>query len=114
MNMHAAALYCAFGPICCRIKASTCDQTFGFRAIDGVLLILKSEISDDLRPGRILGADFGSPVDHSVWLVEICSLGDVWRNHSVMLASVRDAVHLDCQKDGNPAFFKVPRKMHHG
>ncbi len=85
-----------------------------FRAIDGVLFILESEISNDLRSRRIFSADFGSSVDHSVWLVEICSPGDVWGDYPVMLASMCHAIHLDCQKDWNPAFFKIARKLDHG
>ncbi len=53
-------------------------------------------------------------MDHSVWLVEICSSSDVWGDYSVMLASMCHAIHLDRQKDWNPALFKIARKLDHG
>jgi len=128
-----AHLYRAVAPICPPDQGFTwrpdlrvarnlhvrlCERTIVpgvFRAIDGVLFILESEISNDFRFAKDLQRGFrifrGSFRLVGRNLQPGRRLGGI---NPVMPASMCHAIYLDCQKDWNPAFFKIARKLDHG
>ena len=62
---------------------------------DGVVLVLDSDVSDDLGACRVGGANIGLTVNKPLQLIKIDGLGDVGRDDGVILAPFGDAIHLD-------------------
>src|SRR5712672_2574900 len=80
------------------------------RAVVWSRLIAESKITEDLRAGRIGGANYRCAVKKAVHLIKIRRLGDIRGNKSVGLADFFDAVHLNCEKYGDAVFFQTPRE----
>jgi len=76
-------------------------------ALSRLFSVLQLHIAQDLGTGRVGGSDFCTPVEQSVRLVEIDRLGDIGRNHSVVLADFRNAIHLYRQQNWNTFALQV-------
>jgi hypothetical protein len=70
-------------------------------AIDRRRFVIEAEISENLRAGRVSGANLRVTVKNSVGLVEIDGLGDVRGNNFVVFAALGDAIHLDREEYGD-------------
>src|SRR5580704_996310 len=85
-----------------RLHHQAVPPGIGGLARDWLFAVNEAEISDDVGPRGVGGANFAASVQSAVGLVVIRGLRNVWRNKGVVLATLHDAVNLDCQQDGNP------------
>ena len=81
-----------------------------FGAIDRRCFVVEAKISENLRAGRVGGANLLATVKDPVGLVEIDGLGDVRGNHFVVFAALGDAIHLDRQEHGDAVALQRARE----
>ena len=77
---------------------------------DRIRLVVESKISHDFGLRRIGGANLPAGRARSIRLVEIYRLSDVGGNHSIVLADLGYAIHLNGEQDGDAFFFQFSRQ----
>ncbi len=79
-------------------------------AVDRIRFVVEAEISEDVSACGIGGADLGFTVQPAPRLIEICGLGYVGGNELIILAGLRDAIHLNREQYRNAFFFERSRQ----
>lgn len=75
---------------------------------DVLVLVIELIVPEDLRSGRVGGANGRAAMKKAVQLIEVDGLGYIRRDARVSLSDLRYAIYKDGQQDGNLIVLKLP------
>jgi len=79
-------------------------------ALDRIHFVVEAEISDDVRACRVGSADAGLTVQKAIQLIEICGLGYVGGDDSIIFARLGDAIYLNGEQHRKAFFSQFSRQ----